>query len=591
MVQISSQRAAWLWVLVITAALLMPSLYFPALAEAATSPRIVDQSADVHKDYVTLEAELNRYSSNYKIIEYGFYHDSAKDDLEYLGGPDSQWVKVGGTVNKLGPGAAFEYKLSRAAMEDVAGFKADEPYYYRAYFIYEDLDLGFQRIVYSWFNSFVMDSKTVPEVTTAVAANIDSGSAALKGRIVDLGGEDEITQYGFLYGTTSPPSTQRVVGKAGDSIGEGEDFSFELTGLKANTRYYFQAYARNAQGIAYGMVRSFVTSADNRLPAVTTAAASELEANMVLLNGRIVDFGDDDEITEYGFYYGTTAAPATKMKVGDARNSIDEGDKFDYQLTELKIDTKYYFQAYARNRHGIAYGTVRSFVTEDNGKPRVTTLPSTFGEDWARFNGIITHEGQSQVKSYGFYYGLTSATTNRIEVGRSTDKNEEFNYRLTGLQPGTLYYVRAYATNSEGTTYGYLNNFSTQAQSRPDASVFTIGSSYYTLRGWGQWMDVTPYIRDARTYMPIRYVAYAMGLTDADIIWDGATRQVILTKDQTRVTLIIGSRYLYVNGQPTLMDVAPEISNSRTCLPIAWVAQAFGYDAVWDARNRTVTIR
>ena len=591
MVQLLKKRATLLWTLILMAALLMPSLYFPAPAAAATAPRIVDQNADVHDDYVTLEAEINLYSSNYHITEYGFYHDSDNGDLEYLEGPDSQWVKVGGAADELEPGGTFTYDLSVDDMEDVAGFNADEPYYFRTYIIYDDLDLGFQRISYSWFRSFELDIRTAPEVTTAAATSVDSDSAILNGEIKDFGSDDEITEYGFYYGTTSSPSSKKVAGDDGDAIDEGEDFSYDLTGLKANTRYYFRAYARNSEGIAYGTVRPFVTTADNWLPVVTTAAATEVGSDTALLNGKIVDFGDDDEITEYGFYYGTSSSPATRKVVGDEGDSIDEGDEFEHELTGLKVDTKYYFQAYARNRNGIAYGTVRYFVTEASSKPRVTTLPSTFGEDWARFTGVITDEGESQVKSYGFYYGLTTSTPNRIEVGRSIDADQEFSYRLTGLQPNSLYYVRAYATNSQGTTYGYLNNFSTKKPPASGASVFTIGSTYYTLRGSGQWMDVAPYIRDGRTYMPIRYVAYAMGLTDADIIWDAATRQVILTKGQTRVTLIIGSRNIYVNGSPTRMDVAPEITNSRTCLPIAWVAQAFGSTAVWDAGNRTVTIR
>ncbi|MEQ8201112.1 MAG: copper amine oxidase N-terminal domain-containing protein [Syntrophomonadaceae bacterium] len=585
------KKTILLWTLVLAAALLVPGLYFPATAAAATTPRIVDQNEDVHADYVTLQAEINLYSSNYHITEYGFYHNSDKVDRQYHEGPDSQWVKVGGGADELGPGDTFMYDLSRDAMEDVPGFDGHEPYYYRAYVIYEDLDFGFQRVSYGLFRSFQPDSQTAPTVSTLAPTGIDSDSATLNGEIVDFGGDKAITEYGFYYGTTSSPSSKKMVGDADDSIGEGDDFSWDVTGLQTNTRYYFRAYARNRQGIAYGTVKSFLTTADQRVPKVTTAAATGIEADAATLNGKIVDFGDDDKITEYGFYYGTTSSPSTKKVVGDSRDSIDEGDEFEYELTGLTVDTKYYFQAYARNRRGTAYGTIKYFVTEANRKPRVTTLPNTFGEDWARFNGIITDKGESQVKSYGFYYGLTSSTPNRIEVGRSIDEDQEFSYRVTGLQPDTLYYVKAYATNNQGTTYGYLNNFSTQAPLQSKNSVFTIGSAYYTLRGSSQWMDVAPYIRNGRTYMPIRYVAYAMGLTDADIVWDEATRTVILTKEQTRVTLIIGSRNIYINGSPMLMDVPPEITNSRTCLPIAWVARAFGYNAVWDAWARTVTIQ
>jgi hypothetical protein len=104
-------------------------------------------------------------------------------------------------------------------------------------------------------------------------------------------------------------------------------------------------------------------------------------------------------------------------------------------------------------------------------------------------------------------------------------------------------------------------------------------------------MDAAPYIKNNRTYMPVRYVAYAMGLTDANIVWNGATNTATLTKGSTSVILVIGSRIMYVNGAPRTMDVAPEITNNRICLPIAWVASAFGCTATWNGTAKTVTIR
>jgi hypothetical protein len=90
--------------------------------------------------------------------------------------------------------------------------------------------------------------------------------------------------------------------------------------------------------------------------------------------------------------------------------------------------------------------------------------------------------------------------------------------------------------------------------------------------------------------MPIRYVGYAMGLTDAQMQWYEATRTVILTKGGTTVVLVIGSNTMFVNGVARTMDVPPEITNSRTCLPIAWVASAFGHTAVWNGATQQVTI-
>ena len=47
---------------------------------------------------------------------------------------------------------------------------------------------------------------------------------------------------------------------------------------------------------------------------------------------------------------------------------------------------------------------------------------------------------------------------------------------------------------------------------------------------------------------------------------------------------------MLVGGATITMDVAPEITDGRTCLPVAWVAQALNANITWDATAQTVTI-
>ncbi|MDD3899349.1 MAG: copper amine oxidase N-terminal domain-containing protein, partial [Syntrophomonadaceae bacterium] len=124
-----------------------------------------------------------------------------------------------------------------------------------------------------------------------------------------------------------------------------------------------------------------------------------------------------------------------------------------------------------------------------------------------------------------------------------------------------------------------------------NTGVFTIGSATYTINGVEKTMDVAPYISNSRTYMPIRYVAYALGIDDNNILWDGAKRTVTLIKGDKVVQMTIGSTTLLINGAAVTMDVAPEISSDRTMLPAAFVAQAFGSAATWDATTQTVSIK
>jgi hypothetical protein len=121
-------------------------------------------------------------------------------------------------------------------------------------------------------------------------------------------------------------------------------------------------------------------------------------------------------------------------------------------------------------------------------------------------------------------------------------------------------------------------------------AVFTIGATVYSVNGVQSVMDVAPYISDGRTFVPVRYLAYALGMTDNDVSWDASTQTVTLTKGSTTVTLNIGSTTETVNGTAQTMDVAPVIVNGRTMLPARWVAQAFGAQVGWNPATQEVVI-
>lgn len=104
-------------------------------------------------------------------------------------------------------------------------------------------------------------------------------------------------------------------------------------------------------------------------------------------------------------------------------------------------------------------------------------------------------------------------------------------------------------------------------------------------------MDVAPYIKDDRTYVPVRYLAYSLGVEENAVTWDGKARKVGITKDDVDISLIIGSPVMHVSQEPVEMDVAPEITNDRTFLPARWVAEALGAEVEWDDTAKQAIIK
>ena len=122
-------------------------------------------------------------------------------------------------------------------------------------------------------------------------------------------------------------------------------------------------------------------------------------------------------------------------------------------------------------------------------------------------------------------------------------------------------------------------------------AMFKINSNIYQVNGISKVMDVAPYIKGNRTYVPVRYLAYAIGIAESDVVWDAATSKVTFTKGDKVVELTIGSTTITVNGEAQTMDVAPEIVNSRTMLPARFVAEAFGATVGWEAATGTVLVQ
>lgn len=104
----------------------------------------------------------------------------------------------------------------------------------------------------------------------------------------------------------------------------------------------------------------------------------------------------------------------------------------------------------------------------------------------------------------------------------------------------------------------------------------------------GVTMDVAPFIENNRTFVPIRFLSNALGVTDENIAWESPT--VTLSEPGfPTVQLAVGNKTIKSDGQDTRMDVSPLLRNARTFLPARFVAEALGYQVDWDPVNKVVT--
>lgn len=108
-----------------------------------------------------------------------------------------------------------------------------------------------------------------------------------------------------------------------------------------------------------------------------------------------------------------------------------------------------------------------------------------------------------------------------------------------------------------------------------------------TVNGETVEFDQPPVIDNDRTLVPMRAIFEALG---AEVIWDGDTRTVTSTKDDTVIVMTIDSTQMYVGENAVTLDVPAKIVSDRTMVPVRAISEALTCEVIWEADTRTVVI-
>lgn len=280
-----------------------------------------------------------------------------------------------------------------------------------------------------------------PELTTTSPTDISMFSAMVGGNVLKDNGYD-VTARGVCYGVNENPTLDDNTILRGQGLGV---FTCELTGLSPETVYYARAFATNANGTTYGQQVVFTTKS---APAVYTDEAIQITAHSAIVSGGYTSDGGE-AITDCGICYSFSPNPTTDTKV-----SLTVAESFGCTLEKLRPNTTYYVRAYVVNKNGTAYGNEITFTTTTT-LPVVKTLSATKASATTiSATGAVESDGGHTVIERGICYSTnatptTSSSKVLCEVGIGT-----YSCTITALQAGTTYYVRAYAINSEGISYG-----------------------------------------------------------------------------------------------------------------------------------------
>ena len=208
------------------------------------------------------------------------------------------------------------------------------------------------------------------------------------------------------------------------------------------------------------------------------------EATEITAVSAVVSAKAEADCTERGVCWGKKPSPT--IDDFHVANGSGKGD-YTCTLTDLEPDQKYYYRAYGFDGKRYAYAKdEKEFVTKD-GVVKVTTGNVTdITTTSATCSGEVTDDGGFAVTERGICWSTSPNPTlgNAQHVAAGSGMGE-FSTTLTGLTEYTKYYVRAYATNSQGTSYGSNVSFT------PGYLTFTANGVSFTMipvEGGTFWM-------------------------------------------------------------------------------------------------------
>ncbi|MHB8944994.1 MAG: stalk domain-containing protein [Bacillota bacterium] len=99
--------------------------------------------------------------------------------------------------------------------------------------------------------------------------------------------------------------------------------------------------------------------------------------------------------------------------------------------------------------------------------------------------------------------------------------------------------------------------------------------------------DTPPQVIAGRTMIPVRKVSEALGAT---VGWDDRTKSAIITLDTRIVKVTLDSTTAYVNGEPSTLDVPPQVVGGRTMVPLRFIGEALLAKIGWHGPTQTVSV-
>lgn len=233
----------------------------------------------------------------------------------------------------------------------------------------------------------------------------------------------------------------------------------QMNYLEKKTKYYYRYEFYNGYNLMWTEISDFTTLDQNIKPTVETVAVDSITMSSATVEGNVTNDGGS-AVTDRGICFGIYDNPTLSDSIRHAGTGVGP---FTCEMSNLSNATTYYIRAFATNSEGTSYGRLITIRTKEH--PVLASVATgevtNISINTASCSGNVTNDGGAEVTERGICYGLSENPSLSDSVRYAGTGTGRFTCEMTNLNNATTYYVRAFATNSEGTSYGEIATFRT----------------------------------------------------------------------------------------------------------------------------------
>lgn len=101
-------------------------------------------------------------------------------------------------------------------------------------------------------------------------------------------------------------------------------------------------------------------------------------------------------------------------------------------------------------------------------------------------------------------------------------------------------------------------------------------------------LGATPFVYQGRSYIPLQSAA---GFLGAQLQWDAAKGQAVVTHQGKELVLTPGSRNALFEGRPVVLSAGPVVGGGRLFVPTDALRRTYGVPMEWDQARSQVRIK